>query len=76
MNHFMRMGFFASLMVLTTACSRHVVVEPDMVASKNQADWFIVSPPTAAPAAPPPGATPPPPKDALPPPPPPPPATM
>lgn len=36
-----------------TACSRHVVIEPEMVGTRNQSDWAIATEPTSAPPAPP-----------------------
>lgn len=69
MNHFLRMGFFLVFLLMLAACGRHVVVEPEMVSSKNQADWLVMSQPVAAPPAAPPATAALPPNNALPPPP-------
>jgi hypothetical protein len=43
--------------VMLTACSRHVVIEPEMVGTRNQSDWTINSVPTSAPTSTPPNST-------------------
>jgi len=58
MNRPAHSGFLALVIaVMLTACSRHVVIEPEMVGTRNQSDWTIDSAPTSAPASTPPNST-------------------
>lgn len=49
MNRVMLIGLSGLVAAVTlAACRRHVVIEPELVPSRNQADWTIESVPASA----------------------------
>lgn len=50
--HLGLLGFAMTLML--AACTRHVTIEPELVGTRNQEDWTVVSvpaPPSSEPSA-------------------------
>ncbi len=51
MNRSAHLGLVGFVMaIVLTACGRHVVIEPELVGTRNQADWIVTSAPAAVPA--------------------------
>lgn len=53
MNRSLHLGLLGlAIAMMSAACNRHVVIEPELVGTRNQADWTVESVPAPPPREP------------------------